>query len=195
MFLTTTDQINPPVSNQSLADWARLDIDDPTLAMTLSISTDAVISFLKLDLLNRAWVLRYKEWPKVGTMLNYSISRNQSYYKEIIELPNANLRSIESVKINGVLTTDYIILDGNPSALQFSTVPVYDNENYALEVNYTAGYGTSANDVPQPIRTAIIMLAAYISEHRGGCDMGNALDMSGAKPLIASYAVRGGVVL
>lgn len=195
MFLNTSTQLRSPVSTQELADWSRLDSNDPTLIAALSIATNAVISFLKLDLLNRAWVLRYKEWPKIGTTINCSISRNQSYYKEFINLPYANLRSIESVKINGELTTDYIVLDGNPASLQFSTVPVYDNESYALEVNYTAGYGVSANDVPQPIRTAIIMLASYISEHRGGCDMGNALDVSGAKLLIASYAINGGIVL
>lgn len=195
MFLTTSDQVRPPVSSQELADWSRLDSDDPTLVSALIIATNTIISFLKLDLINRQWVLRYREWPKVGTTRMYGISPNRSYSREIVELPNANLRSIESVKVNGVLTTDYIVLDGNPSALQFDTVPVYDDENYALEVSYTAGYGASSNDVPQPIKTAIIMLASYISEHRGGCDMGNALDMSGAKMLLSSYAIRGGIVL
>lgn len=195
MFLTTTDQIRPPVSTQELADWSRLDSDDPTLTSALIIATNAVISYLKLDLINRSWSLRYREWPKIGTTRLYGISPNRSYHKEIIELPNANLRSIESVKVNGVLTTDYIVLDGSPSALQFDSVPVYDDENYALEVEYTAGYGSSSNDVPQPIRTAILMAASYISEHRGGCNMGDTLDMSGAKSLLASYAIRGGVVL
>lgn len=195
MFLTTSDQIVPPVSSQELADWSRLDSDDPTLRTALYIATNAVISYLKLDLINRSWLLRYREWPKIGTKLDYSISRNQSYWREIIELPNANLQSIESVKVNGVLTTDYIVLDGNPSAIQFETVPTYDNDNYALEVEYTAGYGSASAQVPEPIRTAIIMVASYISEHRGGCDTGNALEMSGAKSLIASYAIRGGIVL
>jgi uncharacterized phiE125 gp8 family phage protein len=195
MFLTTTDSIRPPVSTQELADWSRLDSDDSTLMSALIIATNAVVSYLKLDLINRSWSLRYREWPRIGTRRDYGISPNQSYYREIVELPNANLQSIESVKINGVLTTDYIVLDGNPSALQFESVPVYDNDNYALEVQYTAGYGTSSNDVPQPIKTAILMAASYITEHRGGCNMGDTLDMSGAKSLLASYAIRGGIVL
>lgn len=195
MFLTTSEPIRPPVSTQELADWSRLDIDDPTLMPALMIATNAVISYLKLDLINRSWSLRYREWPRIGTTRDYGISPNQSYYREIIELPNANLQSIESVKVNGVLTTDYIILGDSHSALQFNTVPTYDNENYALDVQYTAGYGASSSDVPQPIRTAILMAASYISEHRGGCDTGNALDMSGAKSLLASYAIRGGIVL
>ena len=125
-----------------------------------------------------------------------AISPNTFYFRQIVELPNANLQSITSVKINNVLTTDYIILDGNPSALQFDNIATYNSDNYALEVEYVAGYGVNQSDVPTPIRDAILMTAAYISENRGGCSNGgSALDMSGAKMLLTAYAIRGGIVL
>tara|TARA_R110000782_G_scaffold50196_4_gene108940 strand:+ start:588 stop:1175 length:588 start_codon:yes stop_codon:yes gene_type:complete len=195
MYLNTVDPIVSPVTNQALIDWARLDESDPTVTSCLTIATSLVISYLKLDLLNRNWSLRFKEWPTVGTNMRDAISPNTFYFRQIVELPNANLQSITSVKINNVLTTDYIILDGNPSALQFDNIATYNSDNYALEVEYVAGYGVNQSNVPTPIRDAILMTAAYISENRGGCSTGSALDMSGAKMLLTPYAIRGGIVL
>lgn len=36
-----------------------------------------------------------------------------------------------------------------------------------LEINFTAGYGTSPNQVPEPIRTAILQYMTFLFEHRG----------------------------
>ena len=36
-----------------------------------------------------------------------------------------------------------------------------------IEVNFTAGYGTSPNDVPEPIRVAILQYMTFLYEHRG----------------------------
>lgn len=196
MYLNTTDAIRSPVNARELIDWARLDESDPTIDSVLTIATSMVISYLKIDLINRAWSLKFKEWPTVGTYMRDSISPNTLYARSIVELPNANLQSITSVKINNVLTTDYTVLDVNPAAIQFDDIATYDSDNYALEIEYIAGYGISSNDVPKPIRDGILMTAAYISENRGGCSAGgSALDMSGAKMLLSSYAIRGGIVL
>lgn len=196
MYLNTVEEIRSPVSARALIDWARLDENDPTVTPCLSIATSMVISYLKLDLLNRTWSLKFKEWPNAGTYMRDSISPNTLYARLIIELPNANLQSITSVRINNVLTTDYTVLDVNPAAIQFTDIATYDSDNYALEIDYIAGYGTNQNDVPMPIRDAILMTAAYISENRGGCSAGgSALEMSGAKMLLSPYAIRGGLVL
>ena len=99
MYLNTVDPIVSPVTNQALIDWARLDESDPTVTSCLTIATSLVISYLKLDLLNRNWSLRFKEWPTVGTNMRDAISPNTFYFRQIVELPNANLQSITSVKI------------------------------------------------------------------------------------------------
>ena len=36
-----------------------------------------------------------------------------------------------------------------------------------LEINFTAGYGTSPNQVPEPIRAAIMQYMTFLYEHRG----------------------------
>ena len=196
MYLITTGALVSPVSSKQLSDWARLDEDDPTISATLTIATSLVINYLKLDLINRTWYLKFKDWPSVGTYMRDSLSPNNNYLRLRIELPKANLQSVTSVKINNVLTTDYTILGGNPSLLQFDDIATYDVDNYALEIEYVAGYGANARDVPETIRNGILMVAAYISENRGGCSSGgDPLTMSGAKSLLSAYAIRGGIVL
>ena len=37
-----------------------------------------------------------------------------------------------------------------------------------LEINFTAGYGSSPNSVPEPIRLAILQYMTFLYEHRGG---------------------------
>jgi hypothetical protein len=195
IYINTVDPIVAPLDPSELADWARLDSDDPTIPGILILATSLVINFLKVDLLTRAWSLKHKDWPTVGTYMRDSISPNTNYYKERIDLPYANLQAITTVKINNELTTDYIVLSSKPAQLQFDSVATYDNDNYALEVEYTAGYGLTFDDVPRPIRDAILMVGAYISSHRGGCDAGDPLTMSGAKMFLTPYAVQGGIVL
>lgn len=59
-----------------------------------------------------------------------------------------------------------------------------------VQVTFTAGYGDAAEDVPQQIRQALIMMAAYLFEHRGACDPGDAARRSGALGLLGQYKVR-----
>jgi hypothetical protein len=192
--IVTTDPLVSPVFANDFADWARLDSDDPAISSCLTMATSLVISFLKLDLLTRTYTLKYKHWPTIGTNTFPSVARNNSYYKGLIDLPYANLVAVTSVKLGGVLSTDYIIVDGKPDKLEFDTVTTYDDDTVALEVIYTAGFGT-VDDIPQPILDAIMVTASFIYSHRGGCNVGNAVHDSGAGMLLAPFAVMGGLVL
>lgn len=70
------------------------------------------------------------------------------------------------------------------------TWPSATRATNGITVEYTAGYGDAAGDVPGPIRRAIMQLAAYAYGHRGdGCDMGDAYHASGAARVMARYTV------
>lgn len=49
----------------------------------------------------------------------------------------------------------------------------------AVKVEYTAGYGDTADDVPQSIRQGLLMTVAYMFEKRGDCDVQSAIRDSG----------------
>lgn len=195
MYLHTDDILVSPVSANELVDYARLDSDDPTIENMLLSATSLVSSFLKLTLISRTWTLKYKNWPTSGTNTRSYLSKSMLRYNQCIELPNANLIAIDSVKINGELTTEYRQVDAKPVYLEFDSIALTDNDEYALEVVYDAGFGTTASDVPDPIKNAILMVATYLHTKNGVCDSYAAIKNSGASELLAPYAVKAGIAI
>ena len=195
MHVYTDDPLQSPVFPSELADWARLDSDDPMINTALQLASSAVLAFTKQDFTTRTWVLTCADWPTLGTKMRYSISPNDYAYVKRIELPYANLVSVDSVFINGVEETDYRIIKGKPYSIELDTIGYDQQDTDALVITYKAGYGESTADVPEAIRNAIKMTAAYIIEHNGACDSGDAVKLSGAKNLLAPYAVRAGITL
>lgn len=191
---TTSEPIASPVTEQELADWLALpDATDPTLTPILKAATSSVIRWLGLDLLARDWTLTHYYWPTHGTMSTPSLSRQNGYYKREISLPYANLLSATDVALYGDATTDYNVL-GDTVVLDFNVYRTEvdgTNENPAIVINYSAGFGATSADIPDDIKTAITMLAAYNYEHRGGCSAGNALTDSGAASMLTSYRDAG----
>jgi len=195
MSFTTNDGLIAPVSTLELSDWARLDIDDPTLQGSLISATQLVISYLKQDLITRQYQLKLVDWPS-DYKTNYNhLSRPSSIYKLDIDLPMANIQSITEVRVLGVATTDYVLFSEKQAFIRFNNVYL-DNDLTlnAIEVDYLAGFGYSVNDIPEPIKQAVLMVAAHIVLHRG-CNGSDALKMSGAMGLLIPFAVNGGFVI
>lgn len=195
MHVHTDDALISPVFASELADWARLDSDDPTIKGALILASSAVFAFTKQDFTQRTWTLTHKDWPTVGTAMRYSISHNDYMYCQRVELPYTNLISIDSVMVNGEAETAYQVIKGKPYQLEFDTIGYTQSDNDALVITYKAGYGTSSADVPDAVRKAIMMTATYIISHNGMCDAGVALEQSGAKSILVPYAVKAGIVI
>lgn len=195
--IVTTDALVSPATAQQLIDWSKLDSDDPNIESSLLVATRLVISFLSLELLPRTYALTYEDWPTIGTAGGSKLSMSTCAYKSRVDLPYANLLSITSVTADGeVLTTDdYRILPGKPYQIDFDSIYTSNDDNPALEVVYSAGYGAASADVPEPIIQAIVMCAGYIHSHAGGCDTGNALKASGASEILTPYAVTAGIAI
>jgi hypothetical protein len=195
MHLHTDDVLQSPVFASELVAFARLDDDDPLIDTALLSATQAVFAFLKQDLLTRTWTLTHRCWPSVGTSRYPSISPQQSRLNLCVELPYTNLVSVDSVLVSNEESTDYRVLSGKPYALEFSNFAYSDYDSDALVITYKAGFGDNTDDVPQPIRNAIMMAAGYIHAHNGSCDYTDALTASGAKQLLVPYAVKAGIVI
>lgn len=195
MHVYTTDALESPVFPSELADWARLDSDDPMIETALQLASSAVFAFTKQDFTTRTWVLIHTDWPIYGTKMRYSISPNDYAYIKRIELPYANLISVDSVFVNGVEETEYRVIKGKPNSIELDTIGYDQEDEDALVITYKAGYGDSSIDVPSAVRNAIKMTAAYIIEHNGACDSGDAVALSGAKNLLVPYSVRAGITI
>lgn len=198
MRVYTNDELVSPVTNQQLADWLRLDDDtDPLLPVMTVSATQAVIDYLQRDLLPRNWVLVHEDWPVVGSTKRYTdITFDFTCFKREVELPYAGAISVDTVTTYGEVTTEFRLLDSLPSKIKFiHQKTVYDPNNPAITVNYTAGMGATAADIPQAIKTAILMTAAFLYEHRGQCTAEDALKDSGAAASIQAFRVAAGLVV
>jgi uncharacterized phiE125 gp8 family phage protein len=106
--------------------------------------------------------------------------------------------SVEAVKVidqdgdeDIIPATDYRIDTINqPGRINFKRSFPNIGRNEFLVIEYTAGYGDKAQDVPFGIRQAILMTAAYLYEHRGDCESGeSAIMQSGAGAALIPYKI------
>lgn len=70
-----------------------------------------------------------------------------------------------------------------------SIINVNLRSNNAVKVEYVAGYGDNASDVPAAIRRGIIMIASHLYTNRGDCD-GNCVEKSGANTYLDQYKLE-----
>lgn len=183
--LTTAIELQP------LADWLVLDVSDPVLPMVARMATAQAVEFMERELVNRARVVIYQEWPTIGTNSHPSISPSDLRPLHDVPLPYASLQTVDSVEVYGELTTDYTTVQGKPDAIRLQPEYGTEDDQPALAIEYTAGYGATVASVPEEIRNAIMMLAAFLYEHRGSCDGAEAMNRSGAGAALRPYRMRG----
>ena len=184
MTARTNDPLVSPVTNAEAADFIGVDSTDPILPGLLLSATDAVIRAIQYDLEPRDWTLTLWDWPTIGTRTAPNIGRAMYEFKREIELPYAALISVESVTAYGNPVADFIQRENSIVLSRGLARETYaDNEDPAIVVEYRAGF----DPVPEPIKQAILMVMAFLFEHRGACDGQEALWRSGAKSLLTPW--------
>lgn len=66
--------------------------------------------------------------------------------------------------------------------------PEHDKSLNSIEIDYSAGFGSSADDVPPVLRRAVLQMAGFMFDHRGECDLVDSYRKSGAKDLASTFA-------
>ena len=143
-----------PVSLSEAKAHMRVDTaDEDTLISTLIVAARvAAEAEIRRVMISQRWRAFIDAWPADG-----------------IELPVQPALSVEMVRAvdgEGVSTVlaaeDYAfdIADGTLDLIN----PIAGTDHY--EVDFTAGYGATGTDVPEPLRQAILMLATHWFEHR-----------------------------
>lgn len=178
---------------QPLADWLVVDVADLVLPMVARLATSQALEFMQRELVNRARVVVYQEWPYTGTNTWPSLSPADAVPLHDIPLPYAGLQTVDSVEVYGELTTNYTTVQSKPDAIRMQPQYDSDEDEPALVIEYTAGYGPTVDDVPEEICNGIMLLAAYLYEHRG-CNAAKALHDSGAASVLQPFRMRGAVL-
>jgi hypothetical protein len=175
---TTSDPLVSPVTAQELADFLSIAYSSADASLYngfLLAATDACIKHTNIELLEREYTFKSDRYPErqqgyggVGIMYAY-----RSWW---INLPVYPVISVDSVTVDGTAADDPMIdLDSRPARVE-------PKEMGAVVIEYTAGHATAAQINPQ-LLLGIKMYAAYLYEHRGMCDVNEALKSSGASAL------------
>jgi len=203
-----TAPVAEPVSALDVKSQLELDVSDTAkdsqIELTITAAREMVEEYTGLALITQTWKLTLDHWPNDrqewwdGVRQGSIDELMQSGRADQVLLPRYPLQTVDAINSDGVAVTvaDVFIADtqqkpGRLIVKRGATWPTaLDNAN-GIDIEYTAGYGTSASDVPAALRLAIIQMAAYMFEHRGDCDTASAMKMSGAQSLVNTYKVVG----
>ena len=170
----TVDPLVSPVTPEGLADYLGLDYspeDDVLLNSFLLTACGWYIAHMNNELLQRNYTLKFDRYPS-----GESFSGLSPVYANLdswISIPLTPVSVINDVTASGDTVAFTSDLDSKPPRV-FLTSYAQD-----ITVTYTAGYAT-ASDIPQNVILGINMLAGYLYEHRGACEINDAVNKSGA---------------
>lgn len=197
--------LSEPVSNGDVLGYLELPTsgaDAEMISRMISTARQHIEDMLGLAFITQTWIVALDRWPtgiepwwdgvRQGAISDLH-GKAQSY-----ELPRYPLISVDTVNVydqNGTATSvniadtfdiDTYRMPGRMTLRNNATWPIALRNSNAIEITYKAGYG-GADDVPFPLRQAVIQFAAYLFEHRGGCDLTEGFTKSGAAALAGQY--------
>ena len=172
---TTSDPLVSPVTPEEFASWLGLDYepsDDILLNSFLLTACGWYIAHMNNELLSRDYTLKFDRYPGQGESFS-GLSPIYANLTPWIDIPIYPVSVVTNVEVDGdveVFTDD---LASKPPRVFF--------ENFAknIVITYTAGHAT-ISDIPHNVILGINMMAGYLFEHRGACDIDNAAKQSGA---------------
>jgi len=154
----------------------RLDTDDEDdlLGALIVAARVQVESELRRVLIAQSWRAILDAWPADGVILPV--------------LPVISVDAVRTIDADDIATElGSESYEFDPADFSVTLDPVAGAVRY--EVDFTAGYGTSGVDVPQPLRQAIRLLVTHWYEHRSAVadDDATAATPLGYRELVAPY--------
>ncbi|RMD52393.1 hypothetical protein D6827_00065 [Candidatus Parcubacteria bacterium] len=204
-----------PITADELRNHLHLTVDnlDDADAYSLIATARAYCEeFLSIAFITQTWQAFFDAWP-VGSHNEWWDGIREIAYTEVlkaagnmVELLPYPLQSVDQVAIYTDLNTQKIYSSATTPSLAdtfhvvksatppfitpVSTWPAYYPRPEAIQIDFTAGFGLAASDVPAPIRHGLLLFSSYLFTHRGDdCGLGNAFDLSGARSIMEIYKV------
>lgn len=175
-----------PVSRTEARNHLSLDedIDDNQVRSYLQAAIDWAENYTGRFLISRTCQMMLDGAREIDDILwegmktGYSAMR----YVDHIELAATPVVSVESIKYYNDSDTQstwsatnyYVDTFSEPARIVLrdgGTYPTDLRVANGIEINFTAGYGTSANNVPEAIKLGILQYTAHLFEHRGDSEV------------------------
>ena len=155
-----------PVSLAEAKAWLREDnADEDQLIQTLLVSARLTLeAWTRRFFITQGWRLVCDSWPLI-------FDKNQT-----INIAFAPFLAVTAIRIydnNDIATIlnpanyRYGVGDQGGRILFETKPPSPGRAINGLEIDFTVGYGSTPTQIPEPLRRAILLLAAYWREHRG----------------------------
>lgn len=157
-----------PLSLDEVKAYLRIDgaAEDALLQSLLLTSRLHIEAALGLALMTQSWKFVIDAWPD----------------KHVVELPISPVQHVSDVRVIGqdglaqsVASSDYDIdVSCRPARLYTKRGgwPKPGRQSAGIEIDFTAGFGATADAVPEPIRQALLLLVAHWYEHRDPIEIG-----------------------
>jgi len=144
--------------------------DDTLIAVYIKAARQRLETRTRRTFVTTTWKMHFDRFPK-----HLGVGDARRARRFIIECPP--LQTVSSIKYwdtDGALqtlSTDYYLVDAASEPGEICqkygyTWPATRALANAVGVEYVAGYGDEAADVPADIRVAVLLLAAHFYEHR-----------------------------
>ena len=151
-----------PVSLAEARAFLRVDdtAEDELIATLIAAARIHVESVTSRALLSQSWRLALEEWPAsgaVGFPITPVLQLVAVRYFGALGEPH----EIDLAEVTTDLAAGRAFL---PAAPTLVSAPL--RRQHEVELDFTAGFGESADDVPADLRQAMLMLVAYWFEHR-----------------------------
>lgn len=176
--VSALSDLQSAVAPALLADRLGVDASDPLLPGLCLAATQVATEFLQRAITRTDYRATFYNWPATGAAgrwISGGLGGNLPY----IELPySGDGAAITSLTVDGDPITDYTLQQGNPCRVLMTPAE-------PVTVEYATGWQT----VPAVVSEGVLMIAAFLYEHRGQCDAGSAVITSGASFLLGPYRV------
>lgn len=160
----TTAPAVEPITVADLKLFARIDgsVEDALLSQFIVAAREAAEEYLRRALISQTIRATVDFWPESG----------------LLELPRPPLQSITQIATRDEDDTEteydsdyyYAVLESIPGYAKIKqsySPPINtDRDKAGIVIDYIAGYGDRADDVPMQIRTALYLWATAIYENR-----------------------------
>lgn len=180
-----------PVTLANARTWLRIahTDEDNLVAETIRAARERVEALTGLALITRSWREVLDAWPQ----------RRLSACGQAVRTGAGPLVSVEAVRIYDVYgevsvwsPDEYRVEPGDPGriiAVQPFTLPRPGRRAGGIEIDFTAGFGPAPDDVPAPLREAVLRLIAdsYGGRHAPDAARGEAGLPGGVAHLIRPY--------
>jgi uncharacterized phiE125 gp8 family phage protein len=148
--------------------------EDDLVGALIAAARVAVETTTRRVLIAQSWRVVLDAWPEAGVVLPIQPVISVDVVRAVAESGATAVIPAEDYEVDATRTE--VRLTGYHPASRY-------------EIDFTAGYGASGLDAPQPLRLAIQMLVTHWYENRSGVTVG---DIAGAMPagfdaLIAPY--------